>query len=113
MRYYPDDNYLKGWVAYYYNYTSGTYDKYVSTKTRWEDLPSDGVQVIARFYESDGKKRVERFNGHDVYLKDWETEEKIKRNEPVGNLVKFGEMLPDEIFHPLYDSILHDLKQYS
>lgn len=110
MKYYPDDKYLTGWAAYYYNSTTKTYTKYTSNDITWEELPKDGVQVVVRQYELQGQKRLERMNGRDLYIENWAAEEAIKAGKDCSRLIKFGSMLPDELFHPMFDAILEDIK---
>ena len=110
MNYYPEDKYLTSWAVYYYNPNTKSYDKYTSQETSWEELPSDGVQVAIRQYEVNGQKRLERMNGRDLYVENWAAEEAIKAGKDVRHLVKFGSMVPDEFFHPMFDAILEDIK---
>ena len=111
MKHYPEDRYLVGWNAYYYNPETLTFKKYSSKETFWCDLPTHGVQVVTKEYRMpDGSSRIDRLNGHDVYIENWTTEDLIKTGQNVSKLVKFGEMLSDDVFHPLFDSILEDIK---
>lgn len=110
MKHYPEDQYLIGWTVYYYSPEIKSFKKYSSLDTVWCDLPPHGVQVVLRRYrQPDGSVRSDRLNGHDVYLENWTTEDLIKTGQNVSKLVKFGEMLPDDIFHPLFDAILKDI----
>ena len=110
MKFYPEDKDLLGWIVYYSDLET-TYKKYQSNVYNWEELPTNGVQVVVKYFRNaDGSTRIDRLNGHDVYLEKWATEEAIKEGKNVSKLVKFGSMLPDEIFHPMFDAILEDIK---
>lgn len=113
LTYYPEDTKILQWLGYYYNpQNPSEYTKYDSNITPWEQWPSAGVLVIVRIYlNEDGSKRIERFNGHECYMKDWATEDLIRTNKRVGDLIKFGIYISDDEFHPLFDKIKLDIEK--
>ena len=112
MKFYPEDESMLGWAAYYFDPETNSFKKYTSKDILWENLPISGVQVVVkRFKNPDGTIRTERITGHEVYLENWAAEEAIKDGQSVSRLVKFGTMLSDELFHPLYDAVLEDIER--
>lgn len=111
MKFYPEDKDMLEWAVYYADRNNiRPFVKYTSSFYTWEELPTDGVQVVVKYYRNaDGSVRTERINGHEVYLENWASEEAIKSGKNVSKLVKFGTMLPDEQFHHMFDAILEDI----
>jgi len=90
---------LIGWKAWYVIDDQTVI--YKSNTNKWEDLPQEGIIIMKKYYDEDGKKTKENIASQEFYVLNNEMVEAMKTTLP--NTVKLGTWIPDPKFNEIFD----------